>query len=256
MFNVENMIITTSIVIYNEDKNTLKRVIENIGSLKYDIELIIIDNSPINKLKGLCEAYTYVNYIYSDTNLGFGRAHNLAFTYLTLPSAIHLVINPDIYFEIKELEGFIDWFIETQDISLSLPQILNEDATVQNVVRHIPTPIALLKRKLKIDEDEIIVKENTILDIPFAHGCFMAFKRECFQKINGFDENFFLYMEDVDIFVRAKECGRTVINTNYSIYHEHRKGSSKSLKLLMYHLSSAIRFFWKYKYKNHAKISS
>ncbi len=249
------MTITASIVIYNEDENTLKRVIENLGSLKYDIELTIVDNSPDSKLKSLCEAYTYVHYIYSDTNLGFGKAHNLAFAHLALPSAIHLVINPDIYFETQEIEGFIDWFTQTNDISLALPKILNEDATVQNVVRNIPTPLKLLKRKLQLDTDELSIPSNSISDIPFAHGCFMAFKRECFENIGGFDDNFFLYMEDVDIFIRAKECGRTVINTNYSIYHEHRKGSSKSFRLLILHLTSAVKFFLKYSRVKNAKIN-
>jgi len=56
-----------------------------------------------------------------------------------------------------------------------------------------------------------------------------------------------MYMEDVDIFVRAKKYGKTVINPTYKIYHEYRKASSKNLKLFLWHLNSVIKFFWKYR---------
>ena len=59
-----------------------------------------------------------------------------------------------------------------------------------------------------------------------------------------------MYMEDLDIFIRAKKYGKTVINTNYKIYHEFRKGSSKSFKLLKYHIISAYKFFKKYNNQN------
>ena len=241
------MEITVSIVIYNENKETLKRIIDNIISIKYQKELIILDNSPVDTLKETCSKYSGVKYIFNGENIGFGAGHNVAFKNISSKSDIHLVVNPDVYFDVEVLEGFLEWFDSTTDIALALPKILNTDGSTQNVVRNIPTPLSLIKRKLKIEEDEIAIADNEIVDIPFAHGCFMAFKRECFEKIGGFDERFFLYMEDIDIFIKAKKCARTVINTNYAIYHEHRKGSSKSLKLLKLHLISAWKFFLKYK---------
>jgi len=76
---------------------------------------------------------------------------------------------------------------------------------------------------------------------------FMVFKTDIFQRLGGFDKRFFMYMEDIDIFIRAKQYGKTVIDTHYKIYYEYRKGSSKNTKLLIWHIVSAIKFFWKYK---------
>ena len=239
--------ITASIVIYNEKRETLQRVIENFLSLPFTKELVIIDNSPLDTLTSLCHKYEHLIYIFSGENLGFGKAHNLGFSNLTLKSDVHMIINPDTYFLAHEMLAYLTWMAEEKEVALSTPKVCNPDGSTQNVVRNIPTPLSLIKRKFNPHYDELSVRENTVEEIPFAHGCFMVFQTEVFEKMGGFDERYFMYMEDIDIWIRAKQYGKTVINTHSKIYHEHRKGSSKSLKLLCFHLSSAYKFFMKRK---------
>ena len=241
------MKISASIVIYKENKDTLQKVINSFLSLK-DIkkEFIIVDNSPSDELKVFCESFEGVSYIFSGENLGFGRGHNLAFKNLKDKSDIHMIINPDVYFNSDEISSFLNWFYEQKEISLATTKVCYPDGENQNIVRNVPTIIDLIKRKLKIDSGELHIQDNSIKEVPFAHGCFFIFKTEVFEKLGGFDERFFMYMEDLDIFIRAKKYGKTVINTNYKIYHEFRKGSSKSFKLLKYHIISAYKFFKKY----------
>ncbi len=250
------MKISASIVIYNEKEEVLKKAIESILALELDKELIIIDNSPLNRMKKFVGEYKEINYIHLKKNIGFGKAHNLAFSSLKNKSDIHLVVNPDIYFDPKNIKEFILWMNKQNDIVLATPKVLNEDGTTQNIVRNIPTFWTLFKRRINPFGvfDEFIAKDEyqdvELLDtqnIPFAHGCFLVFKREIFEKLGGFDERYFMYMEDVDIFIRAKKFGRTVINTNFIIYHKHRKASAKSLKLLLVHLVSALKFFLTYR---------
>lgn len=244
------MKISASIVIYKENKETLKKVIDSFLALELEKKLIIVDNSPDDELSIFCQNFESISYIFSGENLGFGRGHNLAFKNLKEKSDIHMIINPDIYFEGKDISSFLKFFYEQKDTSLATTKVCFPDGKTQNVVRNIPTILDLLKRKLKLNSGEINIKDNNIYQIPFAHGCFMVFKTEVFEKISGFDERFFMYMEDIDIFIRAKKYGKTVINTNYQIYHEYRKGSSKNLKLLKWHLESAYKFFRKYKNHN------
>ncbi|MEA1920261.1 MAG: galactosyltransferase-related protein, partial [Campylobacterota bacterium] len=87
---------------------------------------------------------------------------------------------------------------------------------------------------------------QSIDDVPFCHGCFMMFKSDIYKKLHGFDKRFFIYMEDADIFIRAKHYGKTVLNPDFSITHEHRRGSAKNMKLLLWHIISAMKFFWKH----------
>ena len=241
------MKISASIVIYKENKETLKKIMDSFLSIIYTKkELIIIDNSPTEELKTFCQSFENVKYIFSGKNLGFGAGHNLAFKKLKEKSDIHMIINPDVYFNSDEISSFLNWFYEQKEISLATTKVCYPDGENQNIVRNVPTIIDLIKRKLKIDSGELHIQDNSIKEVPFAHGCFFIFKTEVFEKLGGFDERFFMYMEDLDIFIRAKKYGRTVINTNYKIYHEFRKGSSKSFKLLKYHIISAYKFFKKY----------
>ena len=45
----------------------------------------------------------------------------------------------------------------------------------------------------------------------FIHGCFMLFKTADFMKLNGFDERYFLYMEDADICREIKQSGKDIL---------------------------------------------
>ncbi len=248
------MKVSASIVIYNEEKETLKKVIDSFLSITLDKELIVVDNSPNNNLQEFCETFDGIKYILSNKNLGFGSGHNLAFKNLSKKSDVHMIINPDTYFNGEDIKEFLLWMNEHPEVVLSVPRVYSPDHTIQNIVREIPTPITLIKRRLNFKGifDDFIAKDEfrdikfcKTTEIPFAHGCFFLFQTEIFNNLNGFDERFFMYMEDVDIFIRAKKYGQTVINPHYKIYHEHRRGSSKNFKLLYYHINSAIKFFWK-----------
>lgn len=249
------MRVSASIVIYNEDKNTLKKVIESFLAIDVEKELLIVDNSPVDNLKDYVESFHNVRYLFSGKNLGFGAGHNLAFKNVHQKSDMHLIINPDTYFSGDNIKDMLVWMSENKEISLAVPKVTFPDGTLQNTIRNIPTIMTLIKRRLnfngmfdsfvKRDEfQEIEFKE--VSEIPFAHGCFFLFRTDVYSTLKGFDERFFMYMEDVDIFIRAKKFGKTVINPKYKIYHEYRKGSSKSLKLLLWHISSAIKFFIKH----------
>jgi GT2 family glycosyltransferase len=246
--------ITASIVIYNENKETLSKVINSFLAIDGEKELIIVDNSSEDYMKEFCKKFDNIKYIFSSGNIGFGSGHNLAFKNKTISSDIHLILNPDIYFDGIEITDFIKYLYENKSISLAVPRVYFPDGEVQNTIRNIPTPLTLLKRRLNIKGifDNFIKKDefdgvifDSVTEIPFAHGCFFAFQTSVFEKIEGFDERFFMYMEDIDIFIRAKVYGKTVVIPDYKIFHEYRKGSSKNIKLLKWHLESAFKFFIK-----------
>jgi len=242
---MEDIKVSGSIVIYKESKKILEKVINSFLSLSYEKELIIVDNSPSDELASVCNNFDSITYIYSNKNLGFGKAHNLAFKCRKKHSDIHLIMNPDIYFDSEDMNNFIKWFFYSDSV-LAIPKVFYPNGKEQNIVRKVPTIFSLIKRQFFKGVDEIRI-DNEIKEIPFAHGCFFAFKSEIFSKLNGFDERFFMYMEDIDVWIRSKEYGKTTINPNFKIYHYFRRGSKSNIKLFFYHLISAIKFFIKYK---------
>ena len=83
-------------------------------------------------------------------------------------------------------------------------------------------------------------------EIPVVSGCFMFIKTSILQKINGFDERFFMYLEDVDLCRRAGELSKVLYFPEVSVIHNYEKGSYKNTKLLKYHINSAIKYFNKW----------
>lgn len=63
---------------------------------------------------------------------------------------------------------------------------------------------------------------------------------------NGFDERYFMYMEDVDLVRRLGRLGKTLYAPQVHIVHEYAKGSYGNKKLLVFHLKSGLRYFNKW----------
>ena len=71
----------------------------------------------------------------------------------------------------------------------------------------------------------------------------MCIRGEVFEKLGGFDDRYFMYMEDVDLTLRAKKYGKTVIVPKFSVCHLWKRESAKSLKMLLIHTKSVFKFF-------------
>ena len=91
----------------------------------------------------------------------------------------------------------------------------------------------------------------TDLSVPFypefVHGCFLLFKTEDFVAIRGFDERYFLYMEDADICRKLANVDKKILYfPEETIQHIQKKGSAKEIKLLAFHIISAYKYFRKW----------
>ena len=78
------------------------------------------------------------------------------------------------------------------------------------------------------------------ISVPMISGCFILSRSEILKKINGFDERFFLYFEDIDLLMRLKEFGEIHYYPNQNVTHLHSDASRTSLKIMLYHLSSFL----------------
>ncbi|MEG1886813.1 MAG: glycosyltransferase family 2 protein, partial [Oscillospiraceae bacterium] len=70
----------------------------------------------------------------------------------------------------------------------------------------------------------------------------MIIRTEVFKMLNCFDERFFMYMEDADLSRRASKFGKIVFLPQYTVTHLWERTSSKSLKYLLIHLVSSIKY--------------
>ncbi len=146
---------------------------------------------------------------------------------------------------------------DNHDVGSIMPKVLNMDGSVQYLCKLLPTPSDLLFRRFvprfipftkKLNERYELQFWNysDIANIPNLSGCFMFLRTSSITEVGLFDENMFMYMEDLDLTRRVHEKYKTLYFPKVEIYHAHNRESYRSKKLLVIHLKSAFYYFNKW----------
>jgi GT2 family glycosyltransferase len=251
------MIVTASIVLYNTDSVDLLKAINSILKTTLNIKLYLIDNSPVDNLKIFQDHDSRILYIHNPLNPGFGASHNVAIQKAIKNKAhYHFIINPDVYFEGDVMLSMVDYLKKDATIGMMMPQILNEDGSIQNLPKLLPSPLSVLWRKLKkpakayqkfINKYELRkVPSDVIYNAPILSGCFTLLNLEAIKKIGLYDDKYFMYFEDWDLSRRMHKQFKTIYFPLVSIYHGYESGANKSSKLFKIFINSAITYFNKW----------
>jgi N-acetylglucosaminyl-diphospho-decaprenol L-rhamnosyltransferase len=174
---------------------------------------------------------------------GFGTNHNQAFKLSS--SDFFCIVNPDVRL-IQDPFQLLTPLVADRQIGVIAPVIINSEQKVEDSARRLPTPVRLIKRVLT-------PKEEGKLDYPVSDkalypdwlaGIFMVFPSKIFESMNGFDDRYFLYFEDVDFCCRLRLAGyKVVLEPTVKVIHEARRDSHRHLNYLYWHTLSGIRFF-------------
>ncbi len=245
--------LSASLVLFHNEPADYNRAISSFlnGS---DGILYVIDNSK-QPLKSDLFQHPRVNYIFTGKNLGFGKGHNKAIELVGNKSDVHLIINPDIYFDINVLPEILIFLKENPNVGALMPQVLYPDKRIQHLCKLIPTPVDLICRRFFPLIAELIINPHYELRdlpqdrpsvVPVVSGCFLLVRTKLFHQIGGFDEHFFMYMEDVDLSRRIGEISDVVYFPLVKVTHVHARGSYKKIKMLRHHIISAMRYFNKW----------
>lgn len=243
------------IIVNHNTKDLTEKAIKSIMSCceKGSYEIIVFDNASDDGSKELFEKYEGIKYIYSQQNLGFAKANNEAFKYATgeyiyLLNSDAEIITKEVYSKIKEK------FEEYKDVGILATKVLYPDGSPQPNVQSFSNPISFILRLLKVGqfvrERPLLLK--TLMLLPFkpkfvksylnnfnkdlsekeryvdwASGCSLVIRREVWKRLEGFDENFFLYCEDEDLCFRAQKLGYKILYVPKIIVVHHEGGSAK-----------------------------
>ena len=244
--------ITASIVVYKENLKVLENAIDSFLGSPLSKKLYIIDNSPSNEFKNKIQNDS-VEYIYSNKNVGFGKGHNSILHKLTSENKYHLILNPDVRFHPEILEKLVLKMESNESFSMIAPRVLSSNNELLYTARRYPSLFELIFRFLGIFKKFTIRGEyknqnhKQSFSPDFVQGSFMLFKTEDLLRLEGFDERYFMYMEDVDICRKIDLSGkRKLYFPATEIIHTHRKGSSKEFRLFFIHISSIIKYFIKW----------
>ncbi len=251
--------LTATIVLYKEDSIELSKAINSFLKTEITKKLFLIDNSPTDHIR---DKYIHpdIEYIFIGKNIGFGSGHNIVTDKIKSYSKYHLILNPDVSFSPCVIPNLLAVMKNESSVAMIAPRVLFPDGSHQNSCRRYPSIFELLIRRLgvfkkifpsMIKRGEYKDKDLKKVFYPeYLHGCFQLFKTNDFIAIKGFDERYFLYMEDADICRKIDQLGKKKLYfPQEKIVHVLKKGSSKRLRLLIIHISSIIKYFFKWRFK-------
>jgi GT2 family glycosyltransferase len=246
--------ILISIVSYGTSKSDISNVISKLSlnetELSYDI--LIVDNIGSSELSNFCKSIN-ISYVFPGKNLGFGNGHNFASKYYNHSFRYHLILNPDVLIDPDAIQDALQFLDNNLHVSLVSPKLLNLDGSIQNICRLLPSPKSLMKRfflkllsiKYINEEDNFNLSDKPI-SVPSMHGACFFVRTEYFNQINGFDDSYFLYVEDIDLCREISALGDIVYLPTCSAIHAHAQGSYKNFNLFKYHLKSFVYYFFKW----------
>lgn len=251
-------LITACIVLYNNDREILLESINSFLNTKLNVELYLVDHSTSNELKDIIQNGK-VTYIHNPSNPGFGAGHNFVINRIIDYSDYHLILNPDIYFEEGTVEKLLNFMEDSQEIGLVMPKVLYPNGNLQYLLKNNPTIWDMFIRSflpkvlLPLFKNRIIRYEyrdkdyNSIMyDIPYLSGCFMFIRTSELKLVGGFDERYFLHMEDADLSRRFYKESKTAYYPFAVVYHHFGKLTHKQFKFKMITIKSAIKYFNKW----------
>ena len=246
--------LSVSIVAYNDEED-VKNAVESILRWTPDfisMTIYIVDNSTKeNTLKEL-EKKPNVVYISTGKNLGFGGGHNVIID--KLDSKYHAIVNPDILLKEDAFSKIVSFMDET-NCGMCVPRITDEEGNLLKVYRREVTVFDMFIRMFIKGGFKKRRAYHTMQDmdydkpfqVPFAQGSFLVIKTDLYKKLKGFDERFFLYMEDADLCKRVNNVSNLLYFPGTSVIHKWEKGSHKNLALFKLHVSSMVKYFLKWR---------
>lgn len=240
-----------SIIIVNYNgKHFLKDCFESIAlhCSSMDFEIIVVDNNSTDgSQKYIKEQFPQVVLLDMNNNLGFGKANNTGVNQSKGENI--LLLNNDTI--LLDNLGEVIKEIEKEEIGIIGVKMLNGYKTYTPSVGKFPKPLDLIQlSNLNESRKEFINGSfmSKSYEVDWVSGSFMLMKRKDWDKINGFDEDYFMYVEDVDLCKRMHNLGKKIVFiTNISYIHFVGFNKSREIKLINgYKLYSSKHFNYIY----------
>jgi GT2 family glycosyltransferase len=225
-------------------------------------EIIVVDNhSSDDSCEMIKSRFPNVKLIENNCNLGFPKGNNIGVA--QAKGDYICILNPDTVVAEDTFEEILAFAEKQKNLGIVGCKLIDGSGNfLPESKRGIPTPFVALTKIFglyKLFPNSKFfnryyaqhLSENETGKVDILVGAFMIMKRELYNEIGGFDENCFMYSDDIDLSFMALKSGK-----NNFYFHEtsviHYKGESTVKDgLYMKRFREAMQFF----YKKHYKIS-
>ena len=192
------------------------------------------------------------HYLTAHANLGFGAGHNRIFAVVGAQADTHLIVNPDVLWQDSPLPALLACLQQHPPLAAVAPDVFGVDGQRQYLAKRLPTPWLLFGRRFAAPLVMRHMARYELHDFTFAYqavvpiisGCCMLCRSKAWRQVDGFDEGYFLYLEDYDLCRRWTAAGWQLgVDPAARIVHGHARSSYRWSRALLWHLSSAWRYF-------------
>lgn len=209
---------------------------------KLNLDVWVVDNASVDdSILQAKKLFPNINYIENKDNLGFGAANNQVLRKVT--NEFILILNPDTKLNKNTLPYMVQFIKDHPDVGAATCQGLKSDGKLDWAYhRGFPTPWASLRYFLGDDS----LYHLTGQDMKKAHevdaisGSFFMTRRSVLEKVGLFDEDYWMYAEDIDLCFRIKQAGFKVMYVP-EVSVTHLKGISSGLKKHSQQITTATR---------------
>jgi GT2 family glycosyltransferase len=206
------------------------------GIAKLEHIVVVDNNSGDGSVERIRKALPTLRVIASDTNGGFGAGVNIGLK--SVQEDYVLVLNPDTYFENNSTSAVITYMMDNPDIGIAGLDLVNRDGSRQYSARRFYSLLDVGVRRIRIFGDLLrkrmdrhLMKDRWQYRAPFnadwVMGTGFITRRNLILNLGGMDEDYFLYMEDVDLCARVWHAGfRVVCIPEARLVHDHQRSSA------------------------------
>ena len=204
------------------------RIDECLNSIERNIRVIVVENSNNKKFKEYIEnKFSNSECILSNDNLGYGKGNNIALN--KVKTKYCLILNPDTLLEKKAIDNFFSFLEKKINFAILGPNQNEKDFYLK-----------------KTDFNNVV----DIKEVNSIKGFAMFLNMKKFSKIGFFDENIFLYLEEIDLCKRIKNINEKIfIDPSIKIFHSGGK-SVNNLFFQQIELTRNWHWMWSLFYYN------
>ncbi len=235
----------------------LQELIDSFKPLNFIRKFFIINHSPEEHLDDLQAPFALK--IINQKNTGYGAGLNRGLLEISEKDAIVLCCNPDVVLLTPgELLAAINYLCNNPQIGCLIPQSLAPDAAPLYPCRTFYSWKSLFASRISYFRKNppnwyrklfcMNLSESDPTEVDWGCGAILLYRMFSLGEISAFDENFFLYFEDVDLCTRLWQAGLSVVFYPKLVFEHHvKRESHTSWRYLFYHIASLIRYIRKYK---------
>lgn len=216
-----------------------------------DAEIIVVDNhSNDDSCEMVKKLFPKVILIENHENYGFSKGNNLGVA--KAKGEYVCILNPDTVVAEDTFKIVLDFANSTPDLGIVGCKLIDgKGHFLPESKRNIPTPMVSIQKILGNPKPYYAshLGENELGEVSVLVGAFMLLKRSIYTEVNGFDEEYFMYGEDLDFSFRIQKAGyQNYYNPLTTVIHFKGESTLKD-KTYAKRFNEAMRIFFKKHFK-------